>query len=72
MESDCIMIVFDKLWIEMEKKNITQYKLINEYNISPSLLTRLKRNQNISTNTIEKLCMILDCDIVDIMELKKE
>lgn len=66
------MIVFDKLWEEMEKKNITQYKLINEYNISPSLLTRLKRNQNISINTIEKICMILDCDISDIMELKKE
>ena len=65
------MIVFNKLWEVMKQKNISQYKLINEYDISPSILTRLKRNESVSTNTIERLCNILDCDIVDIMELKK-
>ena len=30
------MIVFDKLWEVMREKNISQYKLINEYGISPS------------------------------------
>lgn len=66
------MIVFDKLWEVMKQKNISQYKLINEYDISPSILTRLKRNESVSTNTIERLCIILECNIVDIMELKKE
>lgn len=66
------MIVFDKLWEVMKQKNISQYKLINEYDISPSILTRLKRNESVSTNTIERLCIILECDIVDIMEIKKE
>ena len=65
------MIVFNKLWEVMKQKNISQYKLINEYDISPSILTRLKRNESVSTNTIERLCNILDCDISDIMELKK-
>ena len=65
------MIVFDKLWIEMKKKNISQYKLINEYGISPGQITRLKRNENVKISIIERLCDILDCDIVDIMELKK-
>lgn len=65
------MIVFNKLWQTMRQKDISQYKLINEYDISPSILTRLKRNESVSTNTIERLCIILDCDISDIMELKK-
>lgn len=66
------MIVFNKLWKVMKQKNISQYKLINEYDISPSILTRLKRNESVSTNTIERLCNILECDIADIMELEKE
>lgn len=66
------MIVFNKLWKTMKQKDISQYKLINEYDISPSILTRLKRNESVSTNTIERLCNILECDIVDIMELEKE
>lgn len=66
------MIVFNKLWQTMRQKDISQYKLINEYDISPSILTRLKRNESVSTNTIERLYIILDCDIDDIMELKKE
>ncbi|WP_301082429.1 helix-turn-helix domain-containing protein [Thomasclavelia cocleata] len=66
------MIVFNKLWEVMKQKNISQYKLINEYDISPSILTRLKRNESVSTNTIERLCNILECDIADIMELEKE
>lgn len=66
------MIVFNKLWEVMKQKNISQYKLINEYDISPSILTRLKRNESVSTNTIERLCNMLECDIEDIMELEKE
>ena len=63
------MIKFDKLWQTMKEKGITQYALINRYNISPAQITRLKRNESVSTNTIETFCRILECDITDIMEL---
>lgn len=65
------MITFNNLWDVMKKKNVSQYKLINEYGISPSQLTRLKRNESVSTNTIDKFCQILDCDICDIMKFNK-
>lgn len=65
------MIVFDRLWKLMEKRNITQYKLIHTYNVSPAQITRLKRNQNINTHTINMLCEILNCSVEDIMEYKK-
>lgn len=61
------MIVYDRLWTTMKEKDITQYKLINYYGISPSQITRLKRNANINTHTINMLCNILECDIGDIM-----
>jgi len=62
------MISFDKLWGIMKEKNITQYKLIKDYNMSPAQITRLKRNHNINTHTISRLCQILDCRIEDICE----
>ncbi|MBQ9141780.1 MAG: helix-turn-helix transcriptional regulator [Lachnospiraceae bacterium] len=66
------MIVFDRLWETMRQKGVTQYKLINVYGISPAQITRLKRNANINTHTLNMLCEILDCNLEDISEYKKE
>lgn len=66
------MIVFDKLWGVMREKNISQYKLINEYAISPAQITRLKRNENVKVSILNTLCNILDCDICDIIEFIKD
>lgn len=62
------MIVYNKLWETMKKQNVTQYKLIHEYKVSPGQITRLKRNQNVSTHTINMLCDILHCPVEDNME----
>ena len=62
------MISYDNLWNIMTEKGITQYALIKQYNISPGQLTRLKRNEYVSTHTIEVFCSILDCAVGDIME----
>lgn len=66
------MIVFDRLWETMKLRNITQYKLIKEYGFSPAQITRLKRNSNINSHTINRLCEILDCEVQDICEFKKD
>ncbi len=66
------MIKFDKLWIVMKKKGISQYKLINEYGISRGQLSRIKKNENVTTNTLDMLCDILNCEIEEIMEHVKE
>ena len=62
------MIVFDKLWITMEKKGVTTYKLREECGIDSKTVRRLKANDNIETKTINKLCVFLDCKVEDIME----
>lgn len=62
------MISYDNLWKVMKEKGITQYMLIKKYHISPSQITRLKRNESVSTHTIEMFCKILQCGVGDIME----
>ena len=67
-----VMILYDQLWKTMKDRNISQYRLIHYYNVSPGQITRLKRNQNVSTHTIDMLCRILDCKVEDIMEYVDE
>ncbi len=62
------MMSYDNLWRVMKEKNVTQYMLIKKYHISPGQITRLKRNESVSTHTIEMFCRILKCRVGDIME----
>ena len=66
------MIIYDNLWKTMKKKNVTQYKMINEYGISAGQLSRLRNNDPVSTRTLDKLCDILDCKIDDIVTYKRK
>ena len=65
------MIVYDRLWEYLKKSGVTQYRLIAD-GISHSTLTRLKRNQPVTTETLDKLCNILCCKLEDIAEYKKD
>ncbi|MDO4343927.1 MAG: helix-turn-helix transcriptional regulator [Eubacteriales bacterium] len=62
------MIKFDRLWITMKEKGITQYDLYTKHNINRAQVHRLKHNMNVQTNTLDRLCNILNCDIEEIME----
>jgi len=62
------MIVYDKLWATMKEKGVSQYKLIKQFGVSTGQLDRLRKNENISTFTLDKLCSALHCQIEDIAE----
>ncbi|MBR0446504.1 MAG: helix-turn-helix transcriptional regulator [Oscillospiraceae bacterium] len=62
------MMSYDKLWEVLKDRGISQYALIKRYHISPGQITRLKRNESVSTHTIEVFCRILNCQVGDIME----
>ena len=66
------MIVYDRLWAEMKAKGVSQYKLIKEYGFSSGQLDRLRKNENISTFTLNRLCEILDCTLDEIAEYRKQ
>lgn len=62
------MITYDNLWRVMKEKGVSQYALIKRYGISPAQITRLKRNESVSTHTIDMFCRILRCQVGDIMQ----
>ena len=62
------MIIYDGLWELMKEKGVSQYALIKKHKISPGQITRLKRNESVSTHTIDTFCRILDCEVGDIMK----
>ncbi len=57
------MISYEPFYKTLKEKNISTYKLINQYGISRSLIDRLKHNKPITTVTINDLCKILQCGI---------
>ena len=62
------MISYDNLWNVMKEKGISQYSLIKNYHVSHGQITRLKRNESVSTHTIGMFCKILNCQVEDIMK----
>jgi len=61
------MISYEPFYKTLKDKNISTYKLINNYGISRSLLDRLKHNKPISTVTLNDLCNILKCKVEDVL-----
>lgn len=61
------MITYEPFYNTLKSKGLSTYKLIVQYNISRSLLDRLKHNKPISTVTLNDLCKILDCPVEDIL-----
>lgn len=58
------------LWDTMERKGITQYRLLKS-GIDNKTLDTLKKGNNITLLTLEKICTILDCTPNDVVRFKK-
>ena len=46
-----------------------QTETFNEYQKSFFKKTKLGKNENVNTEIIEKICIALQCDVSDIMEM---
>ena len=64
------MISFEPLRKILKEKGITTYYLrfkCEPYNIDNKTLQRLMTDESVTTNTLNSLCNIFDCDLSDIM-----
>ena len=61
------MINYAPLWKTMEKHGETTYTLINKYGINPRTINNLKHNKSVTMYTLERLCLILHCQVEDIV-----
>lgn len=66
------MITYEKLWNTLKTKGISQSELTRKYGVSTGQIDRLRKNGVVYTSTIDNLCIILDCDITDIMTFKND
>ena len=66
------MVSYNRLWETMEKRKISQYRLIKEFGLSSGQMSHLKKNTYVSTHTLETLSRILECRIEDVMEVSFE
>lgn len=64
-----LLIDYSPLWVTMEQKNISQYKLLKS-GIDNRTLDSLKKGKNITMLTLNKLCNILECTPNDIVTFK--
>ncbi|WP_409969194.1 helix-turn-helix transcriptional regulator [Bengtsoniella intestinalis] len=62
-------ISYKKLWIMLIEKDITKTKLREKIGISTSTLSKLTKNEYVSMEVLVKICVELNCDIGDIVEL---
>nr|WP_296005883.1 helix-turn-helix transcriptional regulator [uncultured Blautia sp.] len=63
------MIDYTPLWETMKEKNISTYTLIRNYGFSKGTLDSLKQNRNVTLNTIEMLCRILQVPVEKVVRI---
>ena len=61
------MITYKPLWKTMKEKKVSQYRLKVE-GISNSTLARLKHDEPVTTETIDRLCRILQCSVEKVIQ----
>lgn len=59
---------YTKLWKLLIDKKINKSQLKELAHISTNAVAKLGRNENVSLDTLEKVCISLECRIEDIMD----
>lgn len=65
-------ISYKKLWKLLIDKDMKKKDLQQAAGISSASITKLGKNENVNTEIIEKICIALQCDVGDIMEMADE
>ena len=65
-------ICYDRLFRLMIQKKLSNTQLREMAGFSANIITRLKRNEYVSVESIERICRVLDCGVDDILEFTPE
>ncbi len=68
-------VTYKKLFHLLIDRGLQPVELTEKAGFSANILTRLKRDQYVSLDSIEKICLALNCkvdDILDFMPVEKE
>ena len=62
---------YNKLWKLMIDKNINKTELCKKSKISTNAMAKMGRNESVPLETLAKICNVLECNLNDIVEIKK-
>ena len=62
-------ISYQPLWKLLIDKDLKKKDLCEMAGISPASVTKMGKCGHVTTETLEKICLALDCRVEDIMEL---
>ena len=61
-------ISYNKLWKLLIDKKMTAADLRKQADIAPNTLTRMKKDQTVTMQVLERICDVLDTDFGDVVE----
>ena len=61
-------VSYKKLFHMLIDRNMTAAELQKEAGYSANISTRMRRDEYVSLDSIEKICRVLDCKVDDIVE----
>ena len=62
-------IFYKKLWKLLIDKDLKKKDLQRLAGVSSASITKLGKNENVNTDIIMKICVALQCDVSDVMEI---
>ena len=62
-------ISYKRLWKLLIDKDMMKKELAAKARISSASIAKLRRNENVNTDILLKICCALNCDVSDIMEV---
>jgi DNA (cytosine-5)-methyltransferase 1 len=65
-------VEYTKLWKILIDKRMKRTEMARLARISGNILAKLGKDEYVSLKSLEKICRTLDCDIGDIVSLKKD
>lgn len=65
-------VSYKKLWKLLIDKDMKKKDLCVKAGISPASVTKMGKNGHVTTDILQRICLALDCQIGDIMELIPE
>lgn len=63
-------VSYNKLWKLLIDKNMKKKELGEAAGISNSLIAKLGKNENVTVEVLDRICIALNCNIEDIIEVK--
>ncbi|RHR04916.1 XRE family transcriptional regulator [Clostridium sp. AF20-17LB] len=65
-------VCYDKLWKLLIDKGLNRTDLKEMAGISFNVLAKMGKGENVSLESLYKVCLVLNCNIGDIMEFVSE